>query len=183
MENLLDSRHLPIQEHEKLMNLSDAVLVFEVWLLLLAANGAPVVAKRMLGSRLAFPLDGGAKFLDGQSLFGASKTIRGIIASILATAIAAVWLGFPMQIGIVFAAASLSGDLLSSFIKRRLELPPSSKATGLDQLPESILPLIFCWHSLGLNLVTATTSIIVFFVGEFVLSKLLFRLKIRDHPY
>jgi CDP-diglyceride synthetase len=160
-----------------------AALVIEVWLLLLIANGAPVVAKRVLGSRLAYPLDGGRNFIDGQPLLGSSKTIRGIVASILATSIGALLLGYSIQTGILFATASLSGDLVSSFIKRRLKLPPSSKASGLDQLPESILPLLLCWQALGLNIPTAAAVILLFVVGEPVLSKLLFRLKIRDHPY
>jgi CDP-diglyceride synthetase len=158
-------------------------LVVEVWLLLLIANGAPVVAKRILGSRLAYPLDGGRNFIDGQPLFGASKTIRGIIASILTTSIGAILLGYSLQTGALFATASLSGDLASSFIKRRLKLPPSSRAPGLDQLPESIFPLLLCWQALDLNISTAVIVILVFFVGELVLSKVLFRLKIRDHPY
>ncbi|MDH5370646.1 MAG: CDP-archaeol synthase, partial [Gammaproteobacteria bacterium] len=81
------------------------------------------------------------------------------------------------------AVASLTGDLISSFIKRRMDLPPSSRALGLDQLPESIFPLLFCWTTLGLDIATAVTIVVVFFIGEVILSRILFRLHIRDHPY
>lgn len=159
------------------------MLVIKILLLLLLANGTPVVVKKLLGRRLAYPLDAGKKFIDGQPLFGASKTIRGIISSILTTSMGALLIGYSMQTGVLFATASLTGDLASSFIKRRLSLPPSSRALGLDQLPESIFPLLFCGQSLGLDMVTAATVIVIFFVGELLLSKLLFRLNIRDHPY
>ncbi|MGB5327358.1 MAG: CDP-archaeol synthase [Gammaproteobacteria bacterium] len=159
------------------------VLVFKILLLLVLANGAPVVVKKLFGPRLAYPLDAGKKFIDGQPLFGTSKTIRGIIASILTTSMGALLIGYSMQTGLLFATASLTGDLASSFVKRRLNLPPSSRALGLDQLPESIFPLLLCWQSLGLDIVTAATVVVIFFVGELLLSKLLFRLNIRDHPY
>ena len=162
---------------------SSAMLIVKILFLLLLANGAPVIAKRLLGSRLACPLDGGKKFIDGRAFFGSSKTIRGIISSVLVTSIGALLIGYSLQTGALFSAASLSGDLVSSFIKRRLNLPPSSRAPGLDQLPEAILPLLICWQALELDIQTAIAVAVIFFCSEIVLSRLLFRLHIRDHPY
>jgi CDP-2,3-bis-(O-geranylgeranyl)-sn-glycerol synthase len=159
------------------------VLTIKVLFLLLLANGTPVIVKKLLGSRLAFPLDSGKKFVDGKALFGHSKTVRGIISSVLVTSVGAVLIGYSTHTGALFATASLSGDLVSSFIKRRLNIPPSSRALGLDQLPESILPLLFCWQALDLDMPTAMTIVLIFFWGELVLSLILFRLNIRDHPY
>ena len=51
-------------------------------------------------------------------------------------------LGFAWTCGLVVASVAMSGDLLSSFLKRRLSLPPSSRATGIDQIPECLLPTI-----------------------------------------
>jgi CDP-2,3-bis-(O-geranylgeranyl)-sn-glycerol synthase len=147
------------------------VLTIKVLFLLLLANGTPVIVKKLLGSRLAFPLDGGKKFVDGRVFFGHSKTVRGIISSVLVTSVGAVLIGYSIQTGALFATASLSGDLVSSFIKRRLNIPPSSRALGLDQLP------------LDLDMPTAMTIVLIFFWGELVLSLILFRLNIRDHPY
>lgn len=160
-----------------------AELVIKILFLLLLANGTPIIAKKLLGSKLAYPLDGGKRFIDGRCWFGASKTLRGIISSIFVTSIGAALIGYSMQTGVLFAVASLLGDLTSSFIKRRLGLPPGSRALGLDQLPESILPLLFCWSTLGLDIPTAVTVVVVFFIGELILSRVLFRLHIRDHPY
>ena len=40
--------------------------------LLMVANGAPVLAKKICGRRFSQPVDAGAKFDDGQPVFGPS---------------------------------------------------------------------------------------------------------------
>ena len=77
----------------------------------------------------------------------------------------------------------MTGDLLSSFTKRRLALKPSSRATGLDQIPESLVPALMCWHELSLTVADVVAVVGLFFFGEIVLSRLLFRMHIRDRPY
>jgi hypothetical protein len=62
-------------------------------LLLTLANGTPVVAKKVLVAHLSFPLDAGARFLDGQPLLGPSKTVRGALVSVITTAVVAPLLG------------------------------------------------------------------------------------------
>lgn len=158
-------------------------LVLTLLAMLGAANGAPVLAKRVLGARWAWPLDGGWQFLDGHQVFGKSKTWRGIATSILATAALAALLGIPVEVGALFAGAAMLGDLFSSFVKRRLGKPSSSQALGLDQVPESLLPLLVCWNELGLTVADAAATVVVFFVGEILLSRLLYKLHIRDRPY
>ncbi len=77
----------------------------------------------------------------------------------------------------------MAGDLLSSFLKRRLNLPPSSKATGLDQIPESLIPLLACREVVDLSAADIAVAVGVFFVGEIVLSRLFYALKLRERPY
>jgi CDP-2,3-bis-(O-geranylgeranyl)-sn-glycerol synthase len=77
----------------------------------------------------------------------------------------------------------MAGDLLSSFIKRRLGMPPSSKALGLDQIPEALFPLIVYRTWLSLTLVDITVIVALFFAGEIALSRLLFAWGLRDRPY
>jgi CDP-2,3-bis-(O-geranylgeranyl)-sn-glycerol synthase len=137
--------------------------------LLALANGTPVIAKRILGQSFARPLDGGLRFFDGRPLFGASKTIRGI--------------GLDMGVGGTAAAAAMVGDLGSSFVKRRLKFPPSSQALGLDQVPESLLPLLACRAALSLSVADIALGVAVFLVGEIVLSRILHRAHLRDEPY
>src|SRR5690349_3378269 len=120
------------------------VLIFKLVMLLAVANGTPVAAKLLLGDSYAWPLDRGVIFPDGQPIFGPSKTWRGVLLAILATTISAVLLDLGYAVGALVGVTSMAGDLLSSFVKRRAGLAPSSRATGLDQLPESILPLLAC---------------------------------------
>ena len=120
----------------------DLNLIAKLVPLIVVANGVPVLAKRALGTRLDRPLDGGTVLADGRRPFGPTKTIRGVALSLLATPLAAELLGLPWKVGALVAGAAIAGDLFSSFMKRRLGLPPSSMAIGLDQIPESLLPLL-----------------------------------------
>ena len=64
------------------------------------ANGTPILAKALLGDRLARPLDGGAVFVDGRPLFGLTNTIRGILVSLVATPLAAWLIGLSWHLGL-----------------------------------------------------------------------------------
>ncbi len=152
-------------------------------LLLTLANGAPVVAKKILGARLAFPLDAGARFFDGQPLLGPSKTVRGVVISVFTTAVVAPLLGVSLAAGGLVAALAMTGDLFSSFVKRRLRFPSSSRAILLDQVPESLLPLLVCKETLSLTTIDVVIGVGVFVLGELILSRLLYDLRLRDEPY
>ena len=115
-------------------------LLLQLLILLVVANGTAVVAKKLLGTAFGRPLDGGALFVDGQPIFGPSKTIRGIVVSVLATSICAALMGLSWEVGTLVATFAMVGDLFSSFVKRRLHLPSSSMAIGLDHIPEFSLP-------------------------------------------
>ena len=114
-------------------------LLLQLLILLVVANGTAVVAKKLLGLALARPLDGGALFVDGQPIFGPTKTIRGVVVSLLATSICAELMGLGWSVGTLIATFAMAGDLVSSFVKRRLHLASSSMAIGLDHIPESAL--------------------------------------------
>ena len=157
--------------------------ITQVVILLAVANGAPLVAKKVLGDRLSCPLDGGLAFVDGRPLFGRSKTVRGIVLAILLSVLAAPVIGLSWQLGAVIGSAAMAGDLFSSYVKRRLDLAPSSRATGLDQIPESLLPLLVCRGALALSGPDIAICVAVFFVGEMALSALLYKAHIREQPY
>jgi CDP-diglyceride synthetase len=159
------------------------LLIAQVFLLLNLANGVPVIAKKLLGTFLAHPLDGGITLADGQRLFGDSKTIRGVGLSIVVTTLGAPWIGLEPIIGLVVSATAMLGDLFSSFTKRRMKLDPGSMALGLDQIPESFLPLIACRWILPLTILDIILVTLLFFVGELVASRALYALDIRDRPY
>ena len=158
-------------------------LVVKLLLLIAVANGTPVIAKKLLGDALSYPLDAGRTFLDGRPFFGSSKTIRGIVSSIIATLVCAPVLGLTLTTGLIVGTAAMAGDILSSFIKRRMGYASSSKALGLDQIPESLLPALVCDNLLGLTVADIILVVALFTVGEIVLSRLLFRMNIRDQPH
>jgi CDP-diglyceride synthetase len=126
--------HGPMQLH----------LILKFVLLLAIANGTPVLAEKLLGRFLSYPLDAGKTFVDGRPLFGSSKTIRGIAIAVIATSACAPVLGITWPTGSLIGVAAMAGDLVSSFVKRRMGRPPSSRALGLDQIPESLLPALAC---------------------------------------
>src|ERR1700676_4721488 len=148
--------------------------ILQLLALLTLANGTPIVAKKVFGARFARPLDGGIIFFDGRPLFGPSKTIRGIVASILITTASGPLIGLDLTIGAIVASATMAGDLFSSFVKRRLNLPPSSQALGLDQVPESLFPMLACRDALSLTIADIALVVGIFFIGELFLSRFLY---------
>jgi len=160
-----------------------STLVLQLLFLLMLANGTPVVAKKILGRRYSYPLDGNLALADGRPLFGRSKTIRGVALAVLVTATGASIIGLAWQVGALVGAFAMVGDLFSSFCKRRFGLPSSSRASGLDQVPESLLPLLACRNLLALTTADIVVCVVMFVVGEIVLSRLLYAVHLRDRPY
>lgn len=161
------------------MSLSQIHLLF----LIIIANGAPVILRSLLGKRLDYAIDFGYHLADKRPLFGRSKTWRGIVAAVIATAIAAMLIGYPASIGAQIGIYSLLGDLLSSFIKRRLGMTPSSMAPLLDQVPEALLPAVMLMGAFELDLQSIIILVCVFIILELFLSYIFFKLGIRKRPY
>ncbi|MFO7602194.1 MAG: CDP-archaeol synthase [Gammaproteobacteria bacterium] len=147
------------------------------------ANGAPILAARLFGDWFVTPIDGGVLAGDGRPWLGASKTWRGLVSAMLLAMPVALWLGWPVTTAFIIISLSMLGDLLASFIKRRRGLAPSSRAIGLDQIPEAALPVIFLWSHGNLSPADGLTIVVVFMLVEVVLSRLLYRLHIRKRPY
>lgn len=161
----------------------NAVLIAQLLLLVTIANGAPVLAKRLFGAALARPVDGGARYGDGRPVFGQSKTWRGVVLSIFATSVCAPLVGLSVWLGAVVGAGAMAGDLLSSFTKRRIARPVSSRAPGLDQIPEALVPLLAVRLLTPISFAEMVVVVSLFFFGSVVLSRLLFELRVRDQPF
>ena len=115
------------------------------------ANAVPVI----FGG--GFPLDAGKLFWDGKPIFGSNKTIRGLIAGLLLGTLAGFVLsglyqleGFPnflfqydVSLGFMLSLGALTGDLLHSFVKRRLDISPGSPLPVADQLDFALGALLF----------------------------------------
>lgn len=150
-------------------------------LLLLIANGAPLLASHWLHSKLLqSPIDCGYCFGDGKRLLGASKTWLGFLSSLSITGIAALLLNFPLLAALLLALLAMLGDIMSSFIKRRLGYRSGLNVPGLDQLPESLLPMLGVALLLPLSTQQVLLPVLVFILVHIVLTECLSAL--HFHP-
>lgn len=125
------------------MTLNDFVYALYFIFPAYCANAAPVI----FGGGL--PLDVGRTFLDGKPLLGSHKTVRGFFAGLIIGTLVgfsgqfvlsgeqSAFLGFTLSLG------ALVGDLIDSFIKRRLGLRPGSPVPLADQLDFIFGALLF----------------------------------------
>jgi CDP-2,3-bis-(O-geranylgeranyl)-sn-glycerol synthase len=159
------------------------MLELKLFILITVANGAPIIAreisKRIFGKPDSCPVDSGFKLADNNYLFGPSKTVRGIIASLIFTAVIGYLLNIPIPVSLSIALFAMLGDLLSSFIKRRLNKAPGALMPGLDQIPESLLPLLAVQSQYRLDSFTIAMIITGFIVIDLVISLIL--KKIQQH--
>jgi len=147
-------------------------LITELLLLLVVANATPAALGLMLGERWNRPLDGGRLFLDQRPLFGKSKTVRGVLSAIAASTVCAPLAGFTLLQGALFGALAMTGDLLSSFTKRRLGYPSHCSRPLLDQLPETLLPLLVTQPLHHADALEMSVAILGFTVIDLLLSRL-----------
>ncbi len=159
------------------------LISLELFVMLVLANGAPVVAARILGQRWAAAVDGGRLWRDGRPLLGESKTWRGVVSGALACGLFALITGMGLLFGLLFGLLGLIGDIISSFIKRRAGLVSSARAIGLDQIPEALLPMVLAWYWLEVSGLAVAGVVGLFTVSNILLSPLLFRLGIRHQPH
>ncbi|MGC8537834.1 MAG: CDP-2,3-bis-(O-geranylgeranyl)-sn-glycerol synthase [Candidatus Micrarchaeia archaeon] len=107
-----------------------------------AANGAPVIFG---GGK---PLDLG-KSIRGKRIFGDHKTARGtassMVAGIAAGAIESIFLPYMLLASVMLAIGANIGDLLGSFIKRRVGMKPGKSLPIMDQYGFFIFALIMAY--------------------------------------
>jgi hypothetical protein len=107
-------------------------------------------------------LDHGATWFDGRPIFGPHKTIRGILASLIGATLAFPLLGVSWQTAACAATLLMAGDLLSSFIKRRLHLASGESVFGLDQIFEALLPALYLAGRMQTPLWSAALALAIF---------------------
>lgn len=138
--------------------------IFKVVCFLLWVNSLPPLACFLRGKRFNRPLDRGTLWFDRQPIFGAHKTLEGIIVGLLGGTAFFPLLGVEWYVAGTAALLAMLGDLLSSFIKRRLVLPCGQNAAILDQLFECLLPLLYLSIVMELSFSQAVI-ILVFFIA------------------
>ena len=157
--------------------------LLQLLMLIIIANGAPILIQVLMNDVFSTAVDFGLKLPDDQPIFGASKTWRGILASFVATPVAAWLLGHSPETGLLVAFYAVIGDLSSSFIKRRLGKPPSSMALLLDQIPESLFPALMMMDTFHLDISLVMLLTLIFIITELGLSHVLYKWGVRKRPY
>ncbi|TFG13473.1 CDP-2,3-bis-(O-geranylgeranyl)-sn-glycerol synthase [Candidatus Thorarchaeota archaeon] len=141
-----------------------ALLEIAIWFALPAwiANSTPVI----FGGGM--PIDRGTLFRDGHRLLGDGKTIRGFVVGVLLGTLTGFIqssiapLIFPVLTeyvvvtaemesllfigpitGFLLSLGALMGDLIGSFVKRRIDVKSGNPAPVLDQIGFIIMSLIF----------------------------------------
>lgn len=141
-------------------------------LLVVVTNTAAWAAGRLIPTSWRIPVDGGVVLADHERVLGDHKTWGGLIAGVLACGAVALLLHRTFLLGLVFGALSIAGDCGSSFIKRRLRLPPGIEAPGLDQLPEALVPLVALARPLALHPVQCFIVAVAFALLDFGANRL-----------
>jgi CDP-2,3-bis-(O-geranylgeranyl)-sn-glycerol synthase len=153
-------------------------------------------------------IDGGRNFVDGRRILGDGKSWSGFLGGIFGGVLLGIVLYllihylvpgfgnfgsslltaiFPM---IVMSAGSLTGDILGSFTKRRINIQRGQNASLLDQLPFVLMALLFLFiFSRGFfmtyygNIVGALTVIILTPPLHRGINIIAYRIHMKDVPW
>jgi len=156
--------------------------VCRIVLFLLLVNGIPPLVAMAAGKRFDTAIDFGLQWFDGRPIFGANKSIRGLLAATLGGIAAFPLLGAHWWVAGLAALAAMLGDLTSSFIKRRLALESGEEIIGLDQLPESLLPLLLLNRFLVLEFAQNLLVLVLFIIISWMCSRVWIHLTTRPQP-
>ena len=157
------------------------LICLKILILLWLVNLAPPLLAHYLDTRWDTPVDRHRLWLDGRELLGPHKTLRGLAAGIAAGLLVGLLLGLHWWAALAAAGLSMIGDLLSSFIKRRLQIPSGRNVAGLDQVLEGALPLLLLASVYGLGRWQVVLLLAVFCCGAYAGSWLLHEM-LRKRP-
>jgi len=162
------------------------LLAVKLLVLLWSINFAPPLLAFLCDEKWNRPIDGGRRMWDGRPVFGDHKTMRGVLGGVLAGGLAGFGLGFPLWLGFAAGLLSMSGDLVSSFIKRRVDLPCGKVVPGLDQVFEGALPLLVLGPYFSLGAWLTVLLLFIFgcgaFAGSLALNEVVLRKPIDNYP-
>ncbi len=112
--------------------------ILDVFLYFLPAYMANMAPCYMAGFKvfkaLAYPLDMGREWTDGRRILGDGKTLAGIVYGAAIGAAVSLFQGNTWLLGFVMAIGALTGDIVGSFLKRRIDVDRGDRTPLLDQL-------------------------------------------------
>ncbi|MHC1601528.1 MAG: CDP-2,3-bis-(O-geranylgeranyl)-sn-glycerol synthase [Candidatus Nezhaarchaeales archaeon] len=104
------------------------------------ANATPLILAKFMPKRR--PIDLGKCWLDGKRILGDSKSIEGFVSGTFAGFVVGALLNSPLK-GFLMGLGAMTGDVLGSFIKRRLSISQGEPAPLLDQYLFMLIALLF----------------------------------------
>jgi len=165
-------------------------IAFIKYLPAMIANGVPVFIRK------GTPIDRGKKFIDGRRVLGDGKTWEGlIIGSIFSISIGMVYYiilenKYLILYSLVLGIGALLGDIIASFIKRRLGIPRGAPLPVLDQvnfiLGSTAVVKIFRVDELAFMTITLVDFIIILFIASILhvtTNYIAFKLGLKNVPW
>ncbi|MEM4577162.1 MAG: CDP-2,3-bis-(O-geranylgeranyl)-sn-glycerol synthase [Candidatus Nezhaarchaeales archaeon] len=104
------------------------------------ANMTPLIVANVIRNRR--PIDMGKYWIDGKRVLGDNKSVEGFASGVIAGIIVGVALGSPFR-GFLMGLGAMAGDVLGSFVKRRLNIAQGESAPILDQYLFVLMALLF----------------------------------------
>jgi len=161
------------------------------------ANMAPVIVKKI--NFLKIPIDFDKK-INNKLIFGKNKTFRGLVFGVL-FAIAISYFQFILynndifvdlalfgysnwlMIGFLLGFGAIIGDLIESFVKRRLSYKPGKPFVPWDQIDFVLGALIFVFPIVNLSINKIIIIIILSFVLHIIVNHIAFYMKVRKEKW
>ncbi len=140
------------------------MIFFKIVIFLLIVNITPALLAMIFRDHGNLPIDLNYTLKNGSSILGPHKTIRGFLGGVTVGTVLAYLMGFPLSVGMGASFLSMTGDLVSSVIKRRVDMPPGEPLVVLDQFFEASLPLALFYMSGYLSLPLALVCLFFFVV-------------------
>ena len=153
-------------------------IIETIWLFLPAyfANASPVV----LGG--GGPIDGGVNWIDGKPLLGSHKTVKGTVLGIVVGTLVGVLQGNVLG-GVLQAGGAILGDIVFSFLKRRVDMEPGASFPFVDQLDFIIFAVILSFpvQPTGFNQILAI--LVLTFPIHYLTNIIAYWLRLKKHPW
>ncbi|MCX8166656.1 MAG: CDP-archaeol synthase [Candidatus Micrarchaeota archaeon] len=158
---------------------TDILRTFIAVLPAMVANATPVI------------FGGGAKI--SIPLFGKNKTIRGFVSGVFAGLFTGVVLYFITQgiffgklwvmIGLLQGIGAMTGDLLGSYIKRRIKIKEGDEFFIVDQLGFMIFAIVFTNHIISLNVKQIIAVLIITFFLHKIMNVIAYLVKLKKNMH
>ena len=155
-----------------------------IWYILpsYVANVVPALVKKI--NILNYPVDFGGNFKN-KRIFGPHKTFRGLFLGILFSGITSIIQLRGFRVGLIIGTGTLFGDLVGSFVKRRMGFEAGKKNLFIDEVPGSFFGISFAYifGVLTLDIYQVLFLLILGIPLHILANKLWYRLKLKEVPW